>query len=214
MGIPDYAKQRLTDYVESVEPESDDWHEAAFKLAHLLAFENEHDAYAQLCKRILDNHGDTDSPQIAERTAKACLVSKRSNLVEEVGKLVDQAYSEKEKAGTFDWGGRVHWRDYLAVAKGMADYRRGDVKSAISALEPATTFSRYDDHSVCVRDLLLAMAYQIAGDTERATKRFEAANAVIERLPASYAEGAWNDRILLELLQNEAKEVLSNPVED
>lgn len=207
-GIPDSTEQILTDFLQSAPETSGPWHEAAFKLAHLYAYNDNQDAYKELCRRILDNHGKTQSARIAERTTKACLVSPLTQVVDEVGQLADLAYSRREDAGTFQWGGSVHWRDYLAVAKGMADYRRGNYPSAIETLESATVFSRHDQHSACVCNLLLAMSYHLAEQPVLAKERWASATAAIEHLPATYADGNWNDRILIDLLHREAETIL------
>lgn len=185
-----------------------EWHESAFRLAPLYLFNDQHDQYRELCQLILENHGDTDSPQIAERTVKVCLLSADAPFADEAGEMADRFFAIRMNAGSFDWGGQVAWSDYIAVAKGIADYRRDDFQSAISSLESATEFSRFDEHSGCARDLLLALALHRDGQAERANDRLAAAKEVIDRLPANYSEGAWNDRVVIDILQREAEKVV------
>jgi CubicO group peptidase (beta-lactamase class C family) len=208
-GIPDTVESELVSMLSELSPGEEAWHEHAFRLAHLWAYEEQEDRYRDLCREMLKNVGPTESPKIAERTVKTALISHPPReLLDDATALADRAYSKVDEAGTFEWGGPVSWRSYLALAKGVADFRRDDVESAIGILESATAFSVHDVHNPIVRDLFLTMAYAQTDQRERARKLIRQTDDAIERLPAAYGDGAWHDRILVELIRREAAATL------
>lgn len=207
-GIPDSTETELTTKLSHLSRETKAWHEAAFHLAPLLVYNDKHAEYRKLCREMLDAWGDTNLPQLAERTVKTCLITKPNpETLAEVSGLADRAFSNSDSAGTFNWGGPVHWRSYLALAKGMADYRRADFQSAISVLESADAFSQHDAHSPCVRSVFLAMAYAESGQLGTARQTLESADKAISQLPSSYMNGSWNDRIMIAICRKEAGEL-------
>ncbi|MEM9644592.1 MAG: serine hydrolase, partial [Planctomycetota bacterium] len=149
LEIPAWAADRLRRSLRRSDEGSDQWHENAYRMAHALAHNKQDKQFHRLCEQTMQAYGDTESPQIAERTVKMCLFSDRfdENLLDSVGELADRAFAGTDEAGTFQWGGTVSWAPYLAVAKGMADYRRGDFESSINVLKSAAPFGPLDNHS-------------------------------------------------------------------
>lgn len=214
-GIPDTTEAELTATLSKHSRDTKEWHEAAFHLAPLLVYSDKHAEYRKLCREMLDSWGDTKLPQMSERTVKTCLITPPNpEMLAEVSSLADRAFSNSDSAGTFEWGGPVPWRSYLALAKGTADYRRAGFESAIAVLKSADAFSRHDAHSPCVRDLFLAMAYAKSGQLIAARQILEAADEAIRQLPSSYMNSSWNDRIVIAICRKEAQELFQRfPVE-
>lgn len=209
-GIPESTESKLEERLSRIPEESEEWHEVAFQLAHLYAHQSKTSEYDTLCSRILKYHGTTESPRVAERTVKVCLLDSRGSFADRAGVLADSAYVTRAQAGSFNWGGNVPWHDYLTLAKGIADFRRGDFAECIPILEQSLEFSSQDLHSECVRDLFLVMAYEKTEQNSKAAKRLMEVQKKIDALPQSYASGGWNDRILVDLLERESLELIEN----
>lgn len=197
---------------EEAKEKTKEWHEAAFMLVHLHAQSGDIAAYRKLCRKTITDFADSESPQIAERTVKMCLFTNHNTneLTASAGALADRAFESADDAGTFDWGGPVAWRGYLALSKGMADYRRGDFATAIKTLHQASPFSSQDIYSESVRDLCLAMAHHQSGNTSDAERLLEMVVKYQSTLPPVRIarNTGWNDRVVLDSLAREATNLI------
>jgi serine/threonine-protein kinase len=104
-------------------------HDAYFGYAELCLFLGRQDEYRHACLALLERFGQTDTPMIAERVGRACLLlpgtEDEQNMA--VG-LIQRAVAAKKS--TPGW---LH--PYFLLAKGLADYRQGRFSSAISTMQ-------------------------------------------------------------------------------
>ena len=178
------------------------WHEYAYRQAFLLAYLGESERYGQLCQQVLADFVDTTDSYLAERTAKMCLFSKDIRVdLQQAGELADRAYMS---------GTTLEWLEaYVALSKGIADFRRNDFDSAIPILE--TVPERFGQTTWAnPTPSYLAMAYARVGQLEKAQQALEAADRVVGRLPAPDADEfpAWNDWMVVQIVRREAEGVV------
>ncbi|MEM8735471.1 MAG: DUF3471 domain-containing protein, partial [Planctomycetota bacterium] len=213
-GIRDSMIAELQSVLKQEPEHTENWHEAAFQLLPILAFNEDLDRYRTLSAEVLKFHGDTKDPQIAERSVKVLLLAPDAKSLEAVGAIADRFYQDRDKMGTFNWGGEVAWSGYLSLVKGMADCRQGNYEAALEALGLATEFSSQDPHSILLRDLFLAMVYHRSGRQEEAAATYARVEKRIENLPANYAYGMGHDRILVHLAQQDTLQSLGRTASD
>jgi tetratricopeptide (TPR) repeat protein len=114
-------------------PGTDDWHEAAYRLAFLLASAGETEKYQALCRRTLRDFQQTTNVRIAERTSTMCLITGSAQdpeVLEPAGRFADFAIAHIDGAiaskAAPDW-----LLGFIQHAKGIAEYRRGNYASAL-----------------------------------------------------------------------------------
>jgi tetratricopeptide (TPR) repeat protein len=178
------------------------WHEYAYRQSFLLAYIGESERYGRLCQQVLADFSDTTDAYLAERTVKMCLFSKDIRVdLQQAGELADRAYTT---------GTTLEWLEpYLVLSKGIADFRRNDLDSAIPILETVAERFRQTTWADPTPSYL-AMAYTRLGQPEKAQQALEAADRVISRLPAPEADEfpAWNDWMVVQIVRREAEEVV------
>jgi len=184
------------------------WHEYAYRLAFLLAYTGESERYGQLCQKMLSDFGRTEITQLAERTIKICLFSKDIQVdMEQAGKLADRAYAA---------GADPEWLGpYLALAKGISDFRREDFDTAIQTLESAASQLQGNnsiEHNGIATDLYLVMAYERTGQHAKAQQKLDAVRKIIGLLPTADADDipAWNDWMTVQIIHREAEALIED----
>jgi tetratricopeptide (TPR) repeat protein len=84
------------------------------------------EGYRRACREMLTRFGNTDKPEIVERTAKTCsLAPEGVSDFAPVLKLADRAVTSTEKHRDYRW---------FVLAKGMAEYRAGHYAAALEWL--------------------------------------------------------------------------------
>jgi tetratricopeptide (TPR) repeat protein len=137
-----------------------DAHYCYHELAALLVMTHNHDAYKQLCRKILETFANTRDAYVAERMAKDCLLLPDSGVdLSLVDRLTDIAVT----VGSGDSS-----LSYFQTAKAMSSYRNGRFAEAVEWGEKAVKSSIVyaNAHAYAI----LAMAHWQLGhkDTARA----------------------------------------------
>ncbi|QEG22925.1 serine hydrolase [Mariniblastus fucicola] len=209
----DAADKKLTIALSQATRKSEQWHDIAYRLAFFLAYTGKHERYRELCNQTLADFSETTSLSLAERTVKMCLFSNvaTTNLTS-AGKIADRIYADVDKAGTFDWGGDVPFQPYLALAKGIAELRRGQYESAIKVLQTAKDFSQLDRHSACSRDSYLAIAHAKLGNKTKSAELLAKVEEIVDDFPPIHFERNpdWHDRVIVDMVRDEAQGLLKN----
>lgn len=152
--------------------------------------------YARARKLLLDRFGSTTDPHIAERTARACLLSPAPD--EEVRRaraLIDFALVER-KGSPPSWA-----KPYFLFAKGLAEYRAGRFEDAQATLT--------GDASKVLGPaprLVLAMSQHRLGQTEQARKTLAAA---VESFDWKAAAAESRETWIYRVLRSEAERTLA-----
>jgi serine/threonine-protein kinase len=121
------GQEVLADWRKALEanpPEHDAW----FGYAELCLFLGQEEEYRRARRALLDRFGASTDPFIAERVGRACLLLPASaDELRRGAALADRAAAAKGSAPA--WVYR-----YFLFAKGLAEYRRGRLDSAISVM--------------------------------------------------------------------------------
>jgi serine/threonine protein kinase/tetratricopeptide (TPR) repeat protein len=177
-----------------------------FKVAPLLVACGDRDGYAGYCHDLLDRYVNTDRPEIAERTAKACLILPPP--ATDLPTLVALA----QKA--LDLSGDGFVLPYALASRGLAAYRQGDFAAALQwcgtdrlSRESDTSF-----HKLQV-NLVLAMAHQRLGHPDQAQQLLTSARSILreadEQPINKLTGGGWHDWLIARALEREAWGVIN-----
>jgi hypothetical protein len=157
----------------------------------------------------LANFADTDNHQLGERTAKMCLFSQDIGVdVEQAARLADDAYAAIDDVTE----GLKPW---YAQAKGIADYRRGEIAGAVEALQRSADGFESNTIGKVKSRLYLAMALYQAGQQEKAKEQFQsleflldAAETQLTKAQDGMTHNSWNDLMALRLVRPEAEALI------
>jgi serine/threonine protein kinase/Flp pilus assembly protein TadD len=147
------------------------WYSAA--TLHLGAGDIE--SYRRICRDMLKRFGDTDSAEIAERTAKTCLLLPNAVTdFDRVLKLADRAVTGTEWMGGFRW---------FVFDKGLAEYRAGRHGEAVKWLERYAPDAG-GGHIDATAFAMLAMAQHRLGRDAQARVALDRAQIIVfEKMP-------------------------------
>ncbi len=200
-GKLDLAKK---DYLAVFELDPSDHYEW-FKATPLFVTLGERDEYRRHCQQMLARFGATDSPWIAERIAKACLLEPQSQ------SELDAAYALAERAAAAQAQALA---PYAKFALSLAKYRKQEYEHAIEGAsqslshkpDPQNLYLKICSYAV------LAMSHQQLGHVEKARLSLEESRALIQaRLPTepSADHGSyWHDWLYCKLLLGEAERLI------
>jgi serine/threonine protein kinase len=162
--------------------------------------------YRRVCRAMLERFQDTQVPEIADRTAKTCLLLPDAVPdFDRVQKLADRAVTGTEKHGSYRW---------FVFVKGLAEYRAGRHAEAVNWLnrfDPHADGAHIDASAFAV----LAMARHRLGQKEQAHAALHSAQVIFaEKMPDPGAgrpfDGAWHDWLHCQILLREAEALLTN----
>jgi hypothetical protein len=159
---------------------------------------------------MLAHFGQTKNPIVAERTAKAGLLTPDSVAdLAPVIRLTDLALIGTEKHGYYN---------YFLMANGLGKYRAGDSDRAVKQLE------------ICISDqpiiglngpayLVLAMAHHKLGHGDEAARALAKARETIDvdtwpKVGGGNIGDGWHDVLITHLLRREAEALLSGATTD
>jgi tetratricopeptide (TPR) repeat protein len=187
-----------------------DEHFAWYYQGCLLAYQQDVAGYRKHCKAMLEKFGGSESLEIADRTAKTCLLLPEGGDPKLLLAMADRLLA---KAGDEDL------QAWLNLLKALAQYRMGDDRGCLDAAQKCKDFSgRTYAARAAATDLLLAMASQRLGRPEEARAALEAALARIKSdLPALSDEQPLADEMNLEdwliclTLRHEAEGLIAIP---
>ncbi|MHC5537455.1 hypothetical protein ACYOEI_04390, partial [Singulisphaera rosea] len=104
-------------------------HETWDGYAEFCLFRRQDGAYRAACLGLLHHFGGTEDPFIAERTARACLLTPVSgDALQKATALIDLALADPKSKP--DWV-----RSYFLVTKGLSEYRAGRWASAVAIMD-------------------------------------------------------------------------------
>jgi serine/threonine-protein kinase len=192
----------VADYAQLLKLRPDDhtlWYWAGTALAEL----GDAPAYQEHRREMLERFGATEDPLMAERTAKVCLLLPAEG--DQLKRLVELA----ERAVTHG-AGRAEL-SYFHLARGLAEYRRGNPDTAGEWLGKA--LSANDSWNLTVpAHLILAMIQQQRGKPEEARESLARAVALFDRQApqpgSSDYRGGWHDRLVCQVLRRQAEALL------
>ena len=160
--------------------------------------------YRRLCRAMLERFHGTQASEIADRTAKTCMLAPDAVPdLNRVQKLADQVVT-----GTND-------RWFLFV-KGLAEYRAGRLAEAVTWLNrfgPDAKGTHVDASAFAVR----AMAQHRLGQKEQARTALHSGQVIVaEKMPDPAAgrpfEGMWQDWLHCQILLREAEALFGKKV--
>ena len=209
----------VADFARAIELDPSDhwsWYRAAglYVQAGVL-LDDGAEGYREHCRRMLARFGDTTSPMIAERTAKACLLMPADAVLLEDGdrqlpaKLAELAVTAGASHGNIK---------YYRLAKGMAEYRQGEFDQAErwfrESLSPGAEAFNRDPSAYC----FLAMIQHRRGELdpihyEEARQSLAKARQIMEEKgpqvdDGDFAKGNWHDQLFYEIALREAEALL------
>jgi tetratricopeptide (TPR) repeat protein/tRNA A-37 threonylcarbamoyl transferase component Bud32 len=158
-------------------------------------------AYRSLRQRLLDQYEKAEQPLLAMQVARACLLAEGADL-DRVFRMLD---STRGKPGPANWAPA-----YSELARGMAEYRRGDHAAALACFERCRVGLSIE--CMALRSYFLAMAHHRLGKHDEAAKAYEQGREILARLVAVQAQGDcdWKDVLRATIAEAEAKKLLES----
>jgi serine/threonine protein kinase/tetratricopeptide (TPR) repeat protein len=156
--------------------------------------------YRRVCRAMLERFRGTQVLEIAERTAKTCLLAPDAVPdLDRVQKLADRTVTGTEN------------RWFLFV-KGLAEYRAGQYAEAVKWLDRFGP-DAHGTHIDATAFAVLAMAQQRLGQKEKARTALHSGQAIVaEKMPNPAAvgpfQGMWQDWLHSQILLREAEALL------
>jgi serine/threonine-protein kinase len=157
--------------------------------------------YRMACYQMLMRFANTDNPDVAEQTAKTCLLAPNAVFdVELVRKLADFAVARNGAGG------------YNGLTKALVEYRAGRFTHAVKALQgvgPKANGESLDATAFAI----LAMAHKQQGRVTEARQALDQARAILaHKLPKPERrqcfDGNWHNWLRAQILCNEAASLL------
>ena len=191
------------------------------RLAALLLQTGDEAEYRRVCRDMLAEFGRTDNPWAAERTAKVCLLA--PDAVEDLSlpvQLVDRALAVRNGQESLKQNEKMQLK-WSHLAKGMADYRKGQWTSAVEHLEGCREldvpgdgiwreFAFYQETMVT---LFVAMAQHRQGDGAKAQRSLaEARRIMAEQFPTTDRGDLgklWDSWVICQIARREAEDLLN-----
>jgi tetratricopeptide (TPR) repeat protein len=162
------------------------------------------EGYKKVCQEMLRRFGQSKETHLAERTAKTCLlIPDAVPDLKPVVQLAELAITGTEKNNNYKW--------YL-LARGMADYRMGDLQTAINRLQKSLTPERELLYLDSIASLFIAMAQHKLGKPDEARqtlfKTFTLADQKFPKLNASGLGEDWADWLRFQIVRREAEALI------
>jgi tetratricopeptide (TPR) repeat protein len=160
--------------------------------------------YRRVCRAMLEQFHGTQALEIADRTAKTCLLAPAAVPdLDRVQKLADSVVTGTEKQGNYRW---------FTFVKGLAEYRAGRFAESVKWLErlgPDARGDQIDASGFAVR----AMAQHRLGQKEKARTALHSGQVIVaEKMPNPAAgqpfDGMWQDWLHCQILLREAEALL------
>jgi serine/threonine-protein kinase len=166
-----------------------------FQLACLRCYLGDDAGYREACRQLLDRFAETRRADIAERTAKSCLLlSRPSGDLDRINRLADRAVASG--------GPYVGW---FKMCKGLAEYRAGHYAAARDWFKGADVDSRWGPPTV---KLLLSMAEFRLGNAVTARSAYQAVIDDVQKLTVAGTDDLGTNAenfLVFGIIQREAK---------
>ncbi len=192
------------DYVllSEIEP---DVSERALQSAALLLTAGERAGYHDLCRRMLQRFANTSSPNDAERTAKACLISgELKDELPEAARLAEFAARKGAKSGDHVW---------FELTAGIADYRESLYSAAARRLAKNRDATKGIEVLNELTSLFEAMSLIKSGDPKRGQQLIEAVAPLVNNRFGHKPDDLsfnWHDWLFARLALQEAQRLLDD----
>lgn len=168
-----------------------------FQLAILYAYLGEDEKYRRQCNELLANFENMYRPSVAERIAKACLLRP--------GLVGDQATVHKFARLASGFDSRPN-QEFLCFCRALSELRQGNASETFhwnqrcrDAIDPEFKTARvFLEASTQVVD---ALAHISIGQEDAAKEAINSSRSILE---SGKPEGGWQDRLIYEILLNEA----------
>src|SRR5262249_17284691 len=148
----------------------DHWH--WFGAAPLYLHRGDVAAYRRACREMLERFGNTDQPEIAERTAKTCLLIPDSADLERAVKLAQRPPTGRRNP-TWSW--------YLMKTRGLAEYRAGRPAAAVEWLKRCKPQAQGGEARVAAWAPLDGMLFAVLAMAHHRVGQAEAARAALAK---------------------------------
>ena len=179
-------------------------HSTRYYLTTLFVEAGDVTGYDRQRRELLERYGSTDDPQVAERTAKACLLLPGPpDVIRRAAGLAGLAMDHRAEAGGL--------LPYLLLASGLAEYRLGHFAAAEERLRESLALGNKGWNLRIPADLVLAMTLQKQGRGGEALAHWTAALAIFDRdVPKldRINDDAWHDVLICRALRREAESLL------
>ena len=190
------------------------------RLAVLLLQTGDEAEYRRVGRDMLAQFGQTDDAWAAERTAKVCLLAPHG--VDDLSlpvQLVDRALAIRNAQGSLKQNEKLQLK-WSELAKGMAEYRRGQWVRAVERLEGCREldvpgdgiwkeFALYQQTMV---SLFVAMAQHRQGEDAKAQRSLDEARRIMaEQLPTTDRGDLgtlWDSWVICQIARREAEDLL------
>jgi serine/threonine protein kinase/tetratricopeptide (TPR) repeat protein len=197
--------QAVTNFTKVVELLPSDYMARVY-LSPLLLQMGNLEGYEQHRQRILDDFPEPSDPMMAERLAKACLITQpRSNEMPKIMKFVDTAVAAGPKSDIWE---------YIQFGKGLAELRRGQFATAIQWLESVAVENKSWVPPSVQAFMALSMAQYGLKQFDEARASFAKGEKIFEKgrdsLNAGGLGDGWHEWIIARLLIAEAKKILED----
>jgi serine/threonine protein kinase len=201
LGRQDRWKEAVRDASLALKLQPTD-HERYHSLAPLLVLTHDDPAYKQLCQEMLRGFGRTPDSYIADRVAKSCLLSPRSDVdLLLVDQLTDTALAAGEKDLCMP---------LFKMVKGLSMLRLGNFEKAIEWTEKSLNSPFV--HAQAQGYAILAMAQWHLGHKDEAQAMLARGNALVPPdLSAdslAQAENKWFPRLMARIQLDEASALI------
>jgi tetratricopeptide (TPR) repeat protein len=178
------------------------------RLSAILLILDDEDGYREHCRHMLQRFGSSQAPDVLEQAVKACSIA--PGAVEDNQRLAEMAQRAFDAvdadAPDFAW---------VALARGLADYRAGNDRDSIKWLHQSLKTSGKTQHLEVTSRLALAMAYSL-NETKLARSELAAAQQVMDssfwKPDAGHLGNEWHDLLICWILRAEAEKVITEPV--
>ncbi len=171
------------------------------RAAPLYVNSGDDEAYRHLCEDMLTRFGDTNTPHVAERVAKACLLVPFSEeILIPASRLAEMSATQDPR----DWAIL-----YSHVTHGLAQYRLGQYAAAIEACENCQSGDPTGEVWFRAADayLVKAMAYFRLGQEAEANAALDQARGIVNSHPLEL-ESSWHDELICRILLDEAEAMI------
>jgi tetratricopeptide (TPR) repeat protein len=180
-------------------------HVGWYDLAAVLLERGETDGYRRAAREMLTRFARGDTPEVADRTAKTCLLT--PDIVgdpKEVMRLAEQAVTGTEQSPVYAW---------FLSCRALADYRAGDFSAAVRRAESIKASPDGGPGEATVFTVL-ALARHRLGHAGEARDALAKADAIHERKWPKLDRGEsfgddWPDWVRFQILRREAAALIA-----
>jgi len=186
-----------------------------FLLAPILIQAGDLSGYRKESQAMLARFGETHDPEIAERTAKVCLLLPSAVTTQElatVGNLAERAVA---------LGTNSPWKYWFQLTEGLAEYRQGQFSSSVETMQRIQKdFGAGGNSDDCEASsyMILAMGLQKLEKTQEARAALSQGLWIVHtKLPALNAKDlgpGWNDVVITYILMRQASEMIGGQPAD